>query len=170
MASDGIVGAVEMNRAAVADFVDAARNLGSSRWAEPRAPGKWSPAQIAEHLGIAYELAGQILSGAADMPGRKPPRFLHPVIRLLIRKTVLRSGKFPKLKTLPVFEPSSRPGSQGLVCSRLQGASDVFEQSASEKVRAGTLALNHPYYGRFGIEEFVRLQAYHARHHRAQLL
>jgi DinB superfamily len=162
--------AVEMNREAVADFVAAALSVPSSRWAEPRATGKWSPAQVAEHVAIVYELAAEIVNGTAAIPGRKPPRFLYPFIRFLLRTIVLRSGKFPKLKTVGAFEPSTRVDDQQIVCRRLQGASNAFEQAAFHRVRTGPPVLNHPYYGRFGVDEFVRLQAYHTRHHRAQLL
>jgi DinB superfamily len=170
MRSSGVLGAVELNRAAVAEFVAAALGLPPAKWMEPRAPGKWSPAQTAEHLAIVYELAEQIVNGTAKIPGRKPPRFLHPLIRFLIRTIVLRSGKFPKLKTPAAFEASPHPDNQRIVCVRLQRASAAFEQAAAEKERAGTFVVRHPYYGRFGLDEFVRLQAYHTRHHHAQLL
>jgi hypothetical protein len=162
--------AVESNRRAVAEFVAAALDVSASRWMESRSPGKWSPAQVTEHVAIAYEIAGQIIDGTADIPGWKPSGFLRPLIRMLIRATVLRTGKFFKSKTPVAYEPSSRPAPQHVLCDRLQRASDAFEQRARDKVGAGIDVLQHPCFGRFGIAELVTLQAHHARHHRLQIL
>jgi hypothetical protein len=170
MAVANIDGALQLNRTAVAEFVAAALEVPASSWTESHSPGKWSPGQITEHLAIVYGIAAQIVDGTADIPGRKPPAFLRPLIRALIRATVLRTGKFFKSKTPVAFEPSSRPESQPVLCDRLRHASDTFEQGVEEKVSGGISALQHPYFGRFGIEEFVRLQAHHARHHLVQLL
>jgi hypothetical protein len=170
MASGSISAAVESNRRAVAEFVAAALDVSASRWMEPRSQGKWSPAQVTEHVAIAYEIAGQIIDGTARIPGRKPPAFLRPLIRMFIRATVLRTGTFYKSKTPVAYEPSSRPESQHVLCDRLQRASDAFEQKARDKVGAGINVLQHPYFGRFRIMDLVTLQAHHARHHRLQIL
>jgi len=168
--SPSIGAALESNRMAVAEYVAAAIDVSMSKWAEPRSPGKWSPAQVTEHLAVAYELGSQIVDGTIELPGWKPPWFLRPLIRTLTRATVLRTGKFPKATTSAAFEPSLRPGPRHVVCERLRRASDSFEQRADDRVRAGLIMLQHPYYGRFAIEEYVRVQAYHTLHHRLQIL
>jgi hypothetical protein len=170
MASGGIAAVVESNRRAVAEFVAAAVDVSATRWMEPRSPGKWSPAQITEHVAIAYEIAGEIVDGTADIPGRKPARFVRPLIRMLVHATVLRTGRFYKSKTPVAYEPSSRSEAQHVLCDRLQRASDAFEQKARDKVGAGVNVLQHPYFGRFRIADLVTLQAHHARHHRLQIL
>jgi hypothetical protein len=170
MASARIDEAFQMNGRAVAEYVAAALDVSSSKWLEPLGPGKWSPAQVTEHLAITYELGDQFLDGQLEIPGHTPPRVLRPLLRMLIRATVLRTGKFLKSKTPVAFELSSRSGLQRPLCDRLQRANDTFEQGARDKVRAGVDTLQQPYFGRFGIEEFVRLEAYHTWHHRSQIL
>jgi hypothetical protein len=170
MALSSIDEALRLNRTAVAEYVAVALEIPPWRWTESRRPGKWSPGQITEHVAITYEIARQLVDGTANLPGRKPPVCLRPLIRLLIRATVLRTGKFRKSKTPVAYEPSSRPESQEGLCDRLRRASDAFQQKARNKVNAGINVLQHPYFGRFGVEEFVRLQAHHVRHHRLQLL
>jgi len=46
------------NSQAVTDFLTTAGALAPSEWGRHRAPGKWSPGQVAEHLVLTYELGG----------------------------------------------------------------------------------------------------------------
>ena len=170
MASRNIDACLESNRTAIAKFVSTLLDLSASRWDEPRRTGKWSPAQITEHVAITYERAALFVEGSIAVSGRRPPRFLRPFIRTLIRVTALRTGRFIKSKTPAAFEPSPRPASQQVLCERLQRASRTFEARAREKVNAGIRTFEHPYFGTFGIEEFVRLEMHHVHHHRRQIL
>ncbi len=170
MASGNIDAAFESNRTAIATFISTLLDLPASRWDEPRRTGKWSPAQITEHVAITYERAALFVEGSLALSGRRPPKFLRPFIRMLIRVTALRTGRFIKSKTPAAFEPSPRPASQQVVCDRLQRASATFESRAREKLNAGISTFEHPYFGTFGIEEFVRLEMHHVHHHRRQIL
>ena len=51
------------NREAVADFLNTASALAPSDWGRPRAPGKWSPGQVTEHVALTYEVSRRILHG-----------------------------------------------------------------------------------------------------------
>ena len=51
------------NRAAVDEFLAAARAIEPAAWAIPRADGAWSPGQIAEHLAIVYEYSRAMVMG-----------------------------------------------------------------------------------------------------------
>src|SRR5438067_5666789 len=66
-------------RAAVIDFVAAAERSAST-WTTPRAPRKWSPSQIVEHVARCWEESAKVVSGAPSMP--MPPAFLRLVGRL----------------------------------------------------------------------------------------
>jgi hypothetical protein len=99
----------------------------------PHARENGPRAQVTEHLAIAYELAAQFLEGTSGIPGRKPPRLLRPLLRTLIRMTVLRTGRFLKGKTPAAFEPSPYPAPQRALRDRLRHASELFEQKARER-------------------------------------
>lgn len=170
MVSENINSVIDSNRTAVSELVSTVLKLPASRWDEPRRRGKWSPAQITEHLAITYERATQFLDGPIPVSGRRPPKFLRPFIRTLIRLTVLRTGEFIKSKTPAAFEPSARPEARQVLCDRLRRASDAFELRAREKLDAGIRTFEHSYFGTFGIEEFVRLEMHHVNHHRRQIL
>jgi hypothetical protein len=77
-------------------------------WAAPRAPGKWSPSQIAEHVARSLEESANM---AAGRPSKFPrlPGVVHPLVRGLLFKRVLRKGAFPKAKTNKAMNPVSGP-------------------------------------------------------------
>src|SRR6185503_4741429 len=83
--------ALAANRAAVLDLVAAAERSAAT-WATPRAPGKWSPSQVVEHVAGGLEEAANVVSGAPSIP--MPPAFLRPLVRLYFNR-ILKKGVFP---------------------------------------------------------------------------
>ena len=55
----------QTNHQAVDAFLTAARTVPAVQWGKARAPGKWSPAQVAEHLALTYEINRGVLHGTA---------------------------------------------------------------------------------------------------------
>jgi len=53
---------VEANRAAVNDLLAAAKAR-EAVWTEPRAPGKWSPSQLVEHVARSLEESANEVRG-----------------------------------------------------------------------------------------------------------
>lgn len=154
--------ALQGNRQAVAAFLAAARNVPSARWAVPRAPGKWSPGQVAEHVARTLELNGELFGGA---PPRGAPRFIRPVMRLGFN-WVLRRGRFPGGSRSPAaMRPGPAPATPDVVLARLQAAAAALEARAA--AHAGPL--DHPFFGKVSVAALVRLQEIHTRHHMAQL-
>ena len=82
------------NRAAVLDLVAAAERSAAT-WTTPRAPRKWSPSQVVEHVAGGLDEAANIISGAPSIPMPMPPAFLRPLIRLYFNR-ILKKGVFPK--------------------------------------------------------------------------
>ena len=66
-------------------------------WISSRAPGKWSPSQIVEHVARSLEESANM---AAGRPSKFPklPAVVHPVARSLLFKRVLRKAAFPRAK------------------------------------------------------------------------
>ena len=158
--------ALHTHHQAVDAFLTAARAVPVARWAEPRAPRKWSPGQVAEHLAIAYEVNRQVLRGTP--PGPAAPRLLRPLIRRFLLGPVLRRGRFiPGSKSPAVFQPSASPASPAVLLSRLESAAGAFERDAAA---ARAPDIDHPFFGRLPIVAFVRLQEIHTRHHHGQIL
>lgn len=157
--------ALHTHHEAVEAFLAAAGAVPAEQWGRPRLPGKWSPAQVAEHVALAYEANRGVLHGRA--PGASAPRLLRPLIRRFGLGPVLRRGRFiPGSKSPKAFQPSASPPAPGVLLVRLRAAVEAFEGDA----RAfGTSTLDHPFFGRLSLLDFVRLQEIHTEHHHGQL-
>jgi hypothetical protein len=67
-------------------------------WAVARAPGKWSPSQIVEHVARSLEESANMATGRpSKFPGL--PALVYPVVRGLLFRRVLRNAAFPKART-----------------------------------------------------------------------
>lgn len=156
---------LDTHHQAVEAFLAAAREVPAAGWAQPRAAGKWSPGQVAEHLALAYEINRLVLHGEA--PGGAAPRLLRPLFRTLGLNPVLRRGRFfPGSKTLEAFRPGASPAPAPALLERLRTAADAFERDARA---TGAPTIDHPFFGRLALVDFVLLQEIHTRHHRGQL-
>jgi uncharacterized damage-inducible protein DinB len=156
------------DRRAVTDFLATARAVPPAAWHQPRAPGKWSPAQVTEHVAIAYEVSRGILRGTFAWRGA--PRFVRPLIRTFFLKPVLKTGRFAKGGKTPThFEPTTTPASIGDLATRLQAAATAFEVDVQAAAQGGQTTLDHPFFGAVPLAEYLRLQVIHTSHHRQQL-
>lgn len=156
------------NRAAVADFAAAAERIAEERWAVPVQPGKWSPAQISDHVTVAYDLSLKALQG--NFPGRTAPRLLRPLINRFFLQPVLRNGAFAKKSKAPgIFKPDETPRPRAEAIARLRAASGAFEAALERQAAGGGTTIDHPFFGAVPIGDYLRLQEIHTRHHRAQL-
>lgn len=154
------------NRDAADRFLALARAVPADRWGQPRAPGKWSPAQLVEHVALAYETYVLLLHGA--VPGG-PPRWIRPVVRKLMLDGILRRGTFPGFAPAPaILEPGESPAGAPApdLVQRLEGAARSFDAEAAAHPSA---TLDHPWFGRMPVTDLVRLAEIHTRHHSRQL-
>ena len=107
-------------RAAVLDLVAAAERSAAT-WTTPRAPGKWSPSQVVEHVAGGLEEAANVVSGAPSIP--MPPAFLRPLLRLYFNR-ILKKGVFPKgFKAHKAMNPTSGPATRLRRASAWKGRS-----------------------------------------------
>jgi hypothetical protein len=160
--------AVRNNQEALRSFLEAAGRVPPALWNEPRGPGKWSPAQVANHVALGYEISQGFIDGTRKQPSA--PRWLRPLLRFMVRATILRTGKFMKSKTFTALEPPPAAEPLETLRPRLQAASTAFERLAAAEVSAGRPTFEHPVFGRFGVAEYLQFQAYHTRHHQPQLV
>jgi hypothetical protein len=156
------------NRQAMAGFLAAAKSVASPQWTQPIAPGKWSPAQIADHVAVSYEIAARALAG--DSKIGSAPRFLRPIVRAVGFTRILRNGAFPeRMKGPPVFAPSTGHPSYDASAARVEKAVAGLESRARDMARTGTHSFDHPFFGRVSVADYIRFSELHARHHELQL-
>lgn len=157
------------NRSAVDDLTRAARALPVERWYQPRAAGKWSPAQLLEHVAIAYEKSQDVIR--MERAPTRIPRFLRSITGRLFFRPILRKGMFPERSPGPkLLRPSAHPPDREAVLRRLRVAAEVFEGAANERRQTGRTMLDHPFFGAVSLEDWVRFSELHTRHHVDQVV
>lgn len=153
-------------RAALNDLI-AAAEARQATWTTPRAPGKWTPSQLVEHVARSIDESANEVSGA---PTRFPhlPFFLKPVARTLLFNRVLRRGTFPRARTSGAFNPATGPATVAEARQRLLHAMDGFEEACRR--RAATEShIASVVFGVVAVSDYIRFQELHTRHHTRQL-
>jgi hypothetical protein len=153
-------------RAAVADLVAAAEGAGVT-WAKPRAPGKWSPSQVVEHVARIMEESANVASGR---PSKFPtiPFLLRPIVRVLVFKRTLWRNAFPKMKASAAFVPVAGSATPADARIRLQGALTSFDQACRARAASGQDVAS-TIFGTVQAVDFARFQELHVRHHILQM-
>ena len=145
------------NRAAVIDLVAAAERSAAT-WTTPRAPGKWSPSQIVEHVARGLEEGANIVSGAPTIP-MTIPAFLRPLARLYINR-ILKKGVFPNgWKANKAVDPATGPATPALARVRLEGALARFDQECRRRAASGQHLVSTGF-GTVSVEDFVRFNGF----------
>lgn len=149
------------------DQLSAAGERTGAAWTAPRAPGKWSPSQIVEHVARAFEESANV---AAGRPSKFPklPAVLHPIVRSLLFRRVLRKGGFPKAKTNKAMDPATGPATPAEGRVRLDTARQKFENACRDLASRGG-SMQTTTFGTVGVEDYVRFMDIHARHHCKQM-
>jgi hypothetical protein len=157
------------NRSAVDELIAVAERA-QPNWNTPRAPGKWSPAQVAEHVARSLEEAANVV---ANKPSKLPtlPSFVRPIAGFMLRR-IVRSGKFPKAKTNGAMNPARTsptiPGSPAEAGARLQSALTIFERECRARA-ASRMPIESPAFGTVTVEDYARFTELHTRHHTKQI-
>ena len=154
------------NRTALDDLMAAAQRS-APVWTTPRAPGKWSPSQVVEHVARALEESANVVAG---MPSKFPtfPALLRPLVRGLFFNRVLKSGTFPRAKTNKAFDPAAGPATPAEGRARLEDALARFDQACRSRAAAGQ-SVSSTLFGTVSVESYARFQELHARHHCGQM-
>jgi DinB superfamily len=135
-----------------------------------RAPaGKWTPAQIVEHLALGLEWSGRKFTerrakGPMSRRRRTPLEWLTTLLLMKVRW-------YPTGMTAP---EGTRPAPrvEGAAAeARFRSALAIWDRVAAELLpaRRRDLFVKHPRLGDLTIEEWVTFHVGHARHHARQI-
>ncbi len=154
------------SREAVAQLIAAGERNGPV-WSVARAPGKWSPSQIVEHVALSLEESANV---AAGRPSKFPrlPALVHPLVRALLFKRVLKKGGFPKARTNKAMDPARGPATPAEARVRLEAAHRKFDDACRELATRGD-RIRSTLFGAVPVEEYVRFIELHTRHHERQM-
>jgi hypothetical protein len=157
---------IAANRKAVSDLIAASERC-SAVWATPRAPGKWSPSQIVEHVARSLDESSNMMAGA---PTKFPtlPFFIRPIARTLLFRRVLKTGGFPKAKTNKALNPESGPATASDARARLEAAVARFDREVRARAQASDTVTSTAF-GTVAVAEYARFIEIHTRHHCKQM-
>jgi uncharacterized damage-inducible protein DinB len=155
----------------VADFAAAAAAIPPDRWLAPRAEGKWSPAEVVEHITLAYDTLLRELEGGGGMKIRTK-MWQRVLLRFTLVPKLLRGKPFPSGARAPrETRPASANPDQTAAVARFRERAARFDALTSEAIAAGRrVRLTHAYFGRSALPEAVLLCARHTQHHLGQLI
>lgn len=158
--------ALAASKDAIDQLIMSGESTGTA-WTAARAPGKWSPSQIVEHVARSLDESANV---AAGLPSKFPkfPGVLHPVVRSLLFKRVLRKAGFPKAKTNKAMDPASGPATPAEGRERLETAHRRFDQACRQLASRGE-RMRTPIFGAVSVEDYVRFMELHTRHHGKQM-
>ncbi|MQA92588.1 MAG: DUF1569 domain-containing protein [Gemmatimonas sp.] len=154
------------NRRAVEELIQSAENS-MDVWMTSRAPGKWSPSQLTEHVARSLDESTNVVAGR---PTKFPtlPAFVRPITRGLLFKRVLKQGTFPKARTNKAMNPETGPATPEEARLRLETACSAFERECLAHAQRMD-RLQTGIFGEVSIADFVRFTEIHTRHHNKQM-
>jgi hypothetical protein len=161
--------AVLLHSEALAAVTRAAESVPGDAWRQPVQEGKWTPAEVVEHLTLAYDALLKELSGGPGMKYR-PNAVIRFILRYTVLPRILRGEPFPRARAPRETRPADTPLAQPEAVRRLRdrGAAAVAEMERALGSRPGT-KLTHAYFGRLPLTTGLTLIARHINHHRKQL-
>lgn len=158
--------AVREHRAALAAFGEVVRGIDEVAWRRPVGEGKWSPAQIAEHLLLTHQAVLDEMETGRPMAPRAG-RALQAVLRWVMLPHLLFHRSIPVRARAP---REVRPSGEGLeaemVVARMQALGGRVEEALGRRRDAH---VTHPYFGPITARRALRFLAAHIEHHLRQI-
>ena len=156
------------HRLAIEQLAASALAIPPARWLEPRAPGKWSPAQETLHVARSYEAAIDEIEGGQTMRPRVT-RWRARLLRWFYLPHLLRTGRFPPVAAPVEIRPNEIEagfGDAALLVERVREQAIACEEALERGGQGrGPTHVTHPYFGRLRPMAALRLLTVHTAHH-----
>lgn len=161
--------AMDEHREALAAFLDTAGDVGEAEWGAPWKPGKWTRAQVVEHVLMAYETCIRELETGEGMALKLTP-FRRKLTRWILLPHILFHRSFPLRAPAPrEIRPKEPRAPKAEVLRQLRERGERFEAAMERAMRAGGGSLTHPFFGSIPPLKALRFIAVHTEHHRRQI-
>ncbi len=166
MPSDRWPEALRLHGSAASAFAAAAEAVEPEAWDRPRAEGKWSPAQITDHLIRTYDVILREIGGGGGMKVRTR-LWMRLFLRLTYMPRILRGGWFPAgAPAPPEIRPGKTPRGQQDGVALFRQRAKEYETAVQGKPEA---RLTHAYFGALAPADGVLFCARHIEHHLNQI-
>ena len=155
---------------ATRDVIAAAERIPADRWMSPRAEGKWSPADIVEHLNLAYDALLRDFAGEGGMKIRTK-LWQRILLRLTLVPKLMRGGAFPANARAPreTRPATSNPDQAAAIAGFRERSARVHAAAVDAINGRRRVRITHAYFGRSAVPEAILLCARHMQHHQKQL-
>ncbi|HEV7590333.1 MAG TPA: DinB family protein [Longimicrobium sp.] len=161
--------AADEHRAALAAFLEIAEGLRDDAWSSPWGPGKWTRAQVAEHLALTYEIAIRELTTGEGLRVRVTG-VRQRLLRWILMPHILFHRSLPVRVTAPrEVRPPEATAPRAAILRRLRELAVRWEAEMERAIRAGGGGLTHPYFGTIPPVKAMRFMAIHIEHHTRQV-
>lgn len=157
--------AVREHRAALSAFREIAEGAEQAWWREPVGEGKWTRAQVAEHLVLTYQAVLREVERGEAMAPRVGGAF-RTVLRWLLLPHVLFHRSIPVRARAPREARPSPEGLDAAVAGERLPALGVELEGALGRRRGAYVT--HPYFGRVPALRALRFLTVHIEHHLRQ--
>lgn len=131
--------------------------------------GKWSTAEVLEHLSIAFggTMRGLRRCLEAGKPGATPPSLYQRLGKLL----VVDVGYFPPGRPAPEFTRPRGMDPEQVLPQLLRNLEDMDRALAEceQKFGRSLKVADHPVLGAFTVDEWRKFHLIHSRHHMKQV-
>jgi DinB superfamily len=163
----GVGAAAADHLAAIEELARVVEDQDPDGWTRAPQPGKWSPAEIAQHLILSYGPPLAELDGGAGFAVRVP-WWKRAVLRWTVLPKLL-GGAFPRGAPAPrEIRPKFGAASPAQAARDLRESAARFAGRLAEREGVRRVRLTHPYFGKLSASQILTLMAVHAGHHRAQ--
>ena len=157
--------AVREHRAALSAFLRTAAGVPVEAWERPLGEGKWTPAEVTEHLALSYDAVLRERSGGGAMAPRVSSA-RQTVLRWLLLPHMLFHRTMPRVRAPREVRPAPTGLGREEALERLRRAGEQAEEAYRT---APDARLTHPYFGSLDRSRGFRLIALHIDHHQGQL-
>jgi hypothetical protein len=157
------------HRAAVADYADAVRALDDAGWTRPWAADRWTPAEITEHLTLAYQAFLREIRGEGGMR-MKVFGLRRRILRWFVLPHILFHRTFPLKAVSPrELRPTGAAAErEPALAALLAAAAEAERELEAARHRPGA-AITHPYFGAIDVTRGLKFAAVHVEHHTRQV-
>lgn len=157
------------HQAAVNRFVEAARRVPADRWNTPLGEGKWSPAQVVEHVRLAYHILGGEFDGRPGLRIRTN-WWQRGLARLKYLGPILERGRIPKGAPAPrEARPGPGPFERDQLLAATVALAAAFEVAIEKRWNDPAAFATHHIFGRLEPRQVIRFAVVHDDHHASQL-
>jgi hypothetical protein len=161
--------ALDEHRAALAAFLETAERLRDDAWSAPWGPGKWTRAQVAEHLALTYEVAIHELTTGQGLRV-KVTGVRQRLLRWVLMPHILFHRSLPiRVRAPREVRPPDATAPRAAILRRLRELGVRWEAEMERAIGAGGGGLTHPYFGTIPPVKAIRFMAIHLEHHTRQI-